>query len=75
MNPNVQLYGIEMSSGAAKLDADEASFHHILLTEGHAVLTAGEDTLTLEKGASVFLPAGLGTYTLDGTGQAILTTV
>lgn len=61
--------------GAAKLDADQASFHHILLTEGHAVLTAEEDTLTLEKGASVFLPAGLGTYTLDGTGQAILTTV
>ncbi len=61
--------------GAAKLDADEASFHHILLTEGHAVLTAGEDTLTLKKGASVFLPAGLGAYTLDGTGQAILTTV
>ena len=39
------------------------------------LLTAGEDTLTLKKGASVFLPAGLGAYTLDGTGQAILTTV
>lgn len=61
--------------GTAALEADAGSFHHILLLEGQAVLTAGEDTLTLRRGASVFLPAGLGTYTLDGTGQAILTTV
>ena len=62
-------------SGAASLCAGAESFHHILLLEGEATLTAGEDTLTLRKGASVFLPAGLGAYTLDGTGQAILTTV
>ena len=35
----------------------------------------GGEKLEMEKGASVFVPAGSGAYTLTGKGRLILTTV
>lgn len=53
----------------ADLNATEDSFHSILILDGN--FRIGD--LELKKGDSVFIPAGCGSYTLSGTGEAILT--
>lgn len=46
--------------------ADKDSFVSLLCIEGNGVLEYGEETVTLYKGDSLFLPAGLGEYKLLG---------
>lgn len=65
---------MEVTSHAA-LMADEKSFHSLLLLDGSLTLSMGGEKLEMEKGASVFVPAGSGDYTLTGKGRLILTTV
>lgn len=65
---------MEVTSHAA-LMADEKSFHSLLLLDGSLTLSMGGEKLEMEKGASVFVPAGSGAYTLTGKGRLILTTV
>jgi mannose-6-phosphate isomerase len=45
----------------------------VLTVEGKAVVTAGRQTLTLPRGASAWLPAGLAA-TVAGTGQLVAAT-
>ena len=60
----------------AQLTAGTGSFVHILVTEGELVFTAdGADTLTLSKGESLFVPAGLGAFTLTGKAAAVKTQI
>lgn len=54
---------------------DETSFFSLLCVDGSARLTAGEWTLTLSKGGSVFVPAREGAVFLEGRGSFLLTTV
>lgn len=65
---------LEVTSHAA-LMADEKSFHSLLLLDGSLTLSMGGEKLEMKKGASVFVPAGSGDYTLTGKGRLILTTV
>lgn len=65
---------MEVTSHAA-LMADEKSFHSLLLLDGSLTLSMGGEKLEMKKGASVFVPAGSGEYTLTGKGRLILTTV
>lgn len=65
---------MEVTSHAA-LMADEKSFHSLLLLDGSLTLSMGGEKLEMKKGASVFVPAGSGNYTLTGKGRLILTTV
>lgn len=65
---------MEVTSHAA-LMADEKSFHSLLLLDGSLTLSMGDEKLEMKKGASVFVPAGSGDYTLTGKGRLILTTV
>ncbi len=65
---------MEVTSHAA-LMADEKSFHSLLLLDGSLTLSMGGEKLEMKKGASVFVPAGSGAYTLTGKGRLILTTV
>lgn len=65
---------MEVISHAA-LMADEKSFHSLLLLDGSLTLSMGGEKLEMKKGASVFVPAGSGDYTLTGKGRLILTTV
>lgn len=65
---------MEVTSHAA-LMADEKSFHSLLLLDGSLTLSMGGEKLKMKKGASVFVPAGSGDYTLTGKGRLILTTV
>ena len=58
-------------SGETRRTVDEESFEGIFCAEGTAVLCADETALTLQKGDTVFLPAGMGTYTLRGEAMCL----
>jgi mannose-6-phosphate isomerase len=60
---------------AAVLTADEGSFHALLCTEGDGVLRYGNETVSYRRGDALFLPAGLGEYTLQGASKMLVTTV
>lgn len=69
------VHKLDVTAHAA-LHVHKTSFHHLLVLEGEAVLhTAEYEAMPLVKGDSVFLSAGLGAYTVDGTCQIILTTI
>lgn len=50
----------------ASFTADGDSFISLVCIDGNGVLEYGEETVTLYKGDSLFLPAGLGEYRLLG---------
>ena len=47
-------------------NADEKSFVSLLVLDGEGTLTAGTQEIALKKGASVFIPASKGEYTITG---------
>ena len=58
------------------MTADEGSFHSLVCLDGDAlILDRGKPLLSFQKGDSVFLPAGLGRYTVKGDCEVLLTTV
>ncbi len=57
------------------LKADKDTFHSILVLEGGLTLCYEEGKMVLNKGESVFIPAGLGEYSLQGKGEFILSMV
>lgn len=48
------------------------SFHHLFVKEGDIELQTKNGTLNISKGASVFIPANTGLYTLRSTQPALL---
>ena len=61
--------------GNCSLNAKKDSFHSILVLDGQIALTYGSDSFTITKGESIFIPADMGEYILNGTGEFILTTL
>ena len=61
-------------SGSFEDVAGEESFVSLLVLEGTGTLTGGGKTFPLQKGVSVFIPAGFGGYTLEGSGLTLLET-
>ena len=57
---------------SCKLTAGEESFQSLTVLTGSLKLSAGAHELALAKGETVFLPAGLGDYTLTGQAEFIL---
>lgn len=68
------VYKLDIESHA-ELCADSTSFESILVLEGEAVIKSENGEITLKKGETAFLPAGLGNYTVNGRSQAILTRI
>ena len=58
-------------SGETQRMVGDGSFEGIFCAEGTLALHAGETELSLKKGDTVFLPAGLGAYTLNGQAQCL----
>lgn len=67
-------YSIELS-GANHLKADTESFHTFTVLEGSLLLTHQGEKLPMEAGQSVFLPANMGEYTIEGKAHLIFTTL
>lgn len=55
--------------------ADDKSFVSLLILDGNGTLVTDNDELKLEKGASVFIPASEGKYSVNGCFKALLTRV
>lgn len=53
--------------------ADETSFVSLLVLDGEGTLKSGDQVLALKKGASLFVPAAHGSYSLTG-GMTVLET-
>ncbi len=53
----------------------EDSFLHILILEGNGTVTTKDNSVSFRKGDSLFLPASSGAYEIEGTCEAILTTI
>lgn len=62
-------------STTASMTVDSSSFQHLLILEGFVTLTHDGREMKISKGESVFLPAGMGDYSVVGECQMILTTV
>ncbi|MGN0468690.1 MAG: mannose-6-phosphate isomerase, class I [Acutalibacteraceae bacterium] len=60
---------------SAKIVADETSFVSLVAIDGNAVINHGDSFLTLYKGESVFIPAGLGEVEILGAVTVIETRV
>jgi len=54
---------------------EEDSFLSILVLDGEGRITCGEDCVSYRKGDSLFLPAGSGKYSIEGSCDALLTTI
>lgn len=52
---------------------DQSSFHHLLITQGEAVVYCKDESIEVKKGDSVFLPANSGSYECKGNFTALLT--
>ncbi|MFR8459912.1 MAG: hypothetical protein ACLVEX_01500 [Ruthenibacterium lactatiformans] len=50
-------------------------FHSLLCLSGSGAVICGGGAVPFAKGDSLFLPAGLGAYTIAGRAQLVLTTL
>ena len=58
--------------GDSAMHAGTDSFHCLTVLDGALKLSGGGENLTLSKGSTAFVPAGLGTYQLQGQAEFIL---
>ncbi len=56
-------------------NVSKASFASILMLDGEGTITSGEETASFRKGDSFFLPADSGEYTVEGSCDALITTI
>ncbi len=61
--------------GCAELYTDSSSFEHLLVTEGNGTLIKESCRMVLNRGDSIFIPAGTGSFTVAGNCCIIKTRV
>ncbi len=61
--------------GAADFEADKSSFVSLVILDGTGTLRFGGGEMDLRKGESVFIPAGMGPYTIAGQMKLLETRV
>lgn len=69
----VFLDGIHMKSLSGFVGQD--SFEHILVLDGRGNIQTSDDIQMIQKGDSIFLPAGSGKFELEGSIEALITRV
>lgn len=62
-------------NGCCRDAADSSSFVSLLALEGKGTLVCGESSIEIKKGDSVFLPAGIGGFTITGALTALSTRI
>ena len=60
---------------SAELTADEKSFVSLLFLDGTSTISYDGGNLDVKKGDSVFIPAGFGSFKIDGKCSAVMTTI
>ena len=61
-------------NGTKELLCDEKSYHALMVVNGSVALKTADETIIIKTGETVFLPADLGAYMLDGSATVLLTT-
>lgn len=61
-------------NGAKTLCADEKSYHALVVTEGELAVTAEGYTQIVRAGETIFVPAEMGEYVLEGKATVLWTT-
>lgn len=56
-------------------NVEASSFASILILDGEGCISDQEETITFKKGDSFFIPAGNGDYVIEGTCDALVTTI
>ena len=57
------------------MTATEKSFVHLLCLDGAATLTWGDGSMSVAKGESVFVPAGLGAFAVSDGADIVVSTL
>lgn len=60
---------------SAELTADEKSFVSLLFLDGTSTISYDGGKLDVKKGDSVFIPAGFGSFKINGKCSAVMTTI
>jgi len=70
-NPHYSLREIFLSGNNKSFteDTQRLSFHHLFCEKGAVVLITGQGRYQVAQGASIFLPAGVGRYTIENTDE------
>ena len=72
--PYFRAYCVEVRD-AVTLRCDGKSFQHLLCVSGTGELVSGQSSLPIGRGDSYFLPAQLGTYTIQGSCKILLSCI
>lgn len=67
-------YNIVIKNGIS-LSADGESFHCILCLDGELIIKYKDTDLSFYKGQTVFIPANLGNYRIEGQGEVLFITL
>lgn len=67
-------YGVEVT-GSCNLQVDKDSFQSFTVLEGSLAIQTAAETIQLSIGETVFLPANMGAYQLQGAARIIFTTL
>ena len=67
-------FTVDVMEGRFTLDCGPESFVSVLVLEGTGALWEGDESMTLRKGESLFIPAGAGQCRLEGDGLKCLVT-
>ena len=67
-------FTVDVMEGRFTLDCGPESFVSVLVLEGTGALWEGDESMSLRKGESLFIPAGAGQCRLEGNGLKCLVT-
>ena len=67
-------FTVDVMEGRFTLDCSPESFVSVLVLEGTGALWEGDESMSLRKGESLFIPAGAGQCRLEGDGLKCLVT-
>ena len=67
-------FTVDVMEGRFTLDCGPESFVSVLVLEGTGALWEGDESMSLHKGESLFIPAGAGQCRLEGNGLKCLVT-
>lgn len=69
-----KMYNIK-ADGEVTFNADESSFVSLLCLDGEAEISCGKTTLNIQKGESLFIPAGSVEFKINGTADFLETRI
>lgn len=61
-----EYFTVDRMTGSFTDECDDESFTSLVILDGNGTLTGENETMPLQKGDSLFLPANSGSYRVEG---------